>query len=95
METNILSSLLGICMIYFYQPHKHRGSHLSKAGKVYHINVNGVESDSKGEFFYVRCQKESRVYKSTKDILNWQDVKYNYRELEASTYKKDWVREYI
>lgn len=79
----------------YYQPHKHRGSHLSKKGKIYQTNTNGVESGNYGyDIFTVWCEKESLIHKLTKDILNW--VKCSaYNQVKAETNFKDWIREEI
>lgn len=78
----------------YYQPHKYRGSHLSKTGKVYHNNTNGVETGNYGhKTFTVWCQKDSTIYKLTKLILNWNES--NYGQVKAETRFEDWVREPI
>jgi hypothetical protein len=79
----------------YYQPHVHRGSHLSKKGKIYQTNTNGVESGNYGhKTFAVWCQKDSQIHKITKDILVWvQSSSYN--QVKAETEFKDWIREYI
>jgi len=78
----------------YFQPCKHRSSHLSKNGKVYQTNTNGVEMN-KGEHktFDVWCQKNSRIHKETSAILNWESSNYN--EMIAKTDFKDWIREEI
>lgn len=87
----------------YFQPHKHRGSHLSKKGKIYQNKNNGLSSslryaekynDLDTRTFTVYCQKESQIHKLTKEILNWEQH-YNYYQLKASTRLKDWIIEEI
>jgi hypothetical protein len=78
----------------YFQPHKHRGSHLSKRGKIYQTNTNGVESGNYGhETFTVCCEKDSQIHKITDGVLIWQ--KAWSRQLKAETQFSDWVRETI
>lgn len=78
----------------YYQPHVYRGSHLSKKGKIYQTNTNGVESGNYGhKTFNVWCQKDSQIHKITKHILVWIDS--NYGQVKAETDFNDWIREYI
>lgn len=77
----------------YYQPCKHKGSHLSKNGKIYQTNTNGVESGNYGhKTFTVWCEKNSVIYKITKDILEWEE---RYSGLKAETNFEDWIREEI
>lgn len=79
----------------YYQPHKHRGSHLSKTGKVYHNNTNGVESGNYGlKYFSVWCEKGSRIHNQTESILDWKECT-SYNQLKADTNFEDWIREEI
>lgn len=79
----------------YYQPHKHRGSHLSKTGKVYQTNVNGVESGNSAFKLSIYCQKDSRIHKQTKDILDWRQCSYSGNQMMAETNFEDWIREEI
>lgn len=80
----------------YYQPHKHRGSHLSKSGKIYQTNTNGVETGNYGhKTFTVWCEKDSTIHKITKDILTWEQSRSSYNQLKAETNFEDWVREEI
>lgn len=81
----------------YYQPHKHRGSHLSKNGKIYQTKTNGLSEAKKykREFFRIMREKGSRVYKVTTDILSWEDVTWSYNQSEAKTRLSDWVIEEI
>lgn len=80
----------------YFQPHKHRGSHLSKNGKIYQTNTNGVESGNYGHsFFRIACEKDSRIYELTKDILVWTESSWRYHQLYANTKFEDWIREEI
>ncbi len=92
----------------YFQPHKHGGSHLSKAGKIYQNNTHGLSSAIKHSIylknpdysFTVLCQYDSHVYKLTKNILNWSDPKKaNYGvpfgQIRAETKLTDWIKEEI
>lgn len=80
----------------YYQPHKHRGSHLSKNGKIYQTNVNGVESGNYGhKTFTVWCQKDSTIHKLTASVLDWTESRHSYGQIKAETRFEDWIREEI
>jgi hypothetical protein len=79
----------------YFQPHKHRGSHLSKNGKIYQTNTNGVETGNYGhKSFTVCCEKNSQVHKMTINKLDWSDG-WSYNQLKANTNFSDWEREYL
>lgn len=79
----------------YYQPHKHRGSHLSKNGKIYQTNTNGVETGNYGlKTFTIYCEKDSKIHKLTKGILAWSESS-SYKQLKTETNFEDWVREEI
>lgn len=79
----------------YFQPHKHRGSHLSKKGKVYQTKMNGVENGNFGRpTFVVCCEIDSQIHKITKDILSWEKG-WSYNQLKAHTKITDWIKEYI
>lgn len=86
----------------YYQPHKHRGSNLSKKGKIYQNGTNGLSVDYKyakkyNDFetrtFTVFVEKNSIVHKLTKDILEYKECSYAPYQLKAETLLKDWVKE--
>jgi len=80
----------------YYQPHKHRGSHLSKKGKIYQTNTNGVETGNYGhKTFTISCEKGSSIHKLTENILSWSDSRYSYKQMKAETNFNDWERELI
>jgi len=81
----------------YYQPHKHRGSNLSKRGKIYQTKTHGLSSEfrNKRKTFTVYCAKDSQVYKLAKDILNFEDYKYSYNQVKAETLVSDWIVEEI
>lgn len=80
----------------YFQPHKHRGSHLSKSGKIYQTKSNGIETGNYGhKTFRIACQKDSRVHKLTKDIIAWRESGYSYGQLYAETEFSDWIKEEI
>lgn len=76
----------------YFQPHKHRGSHLSKKGKIYQTKSNGLSSAVSGghKMFRINCQKDSHIHKSTKDTLAWQECRWNGMQLYADTLVSDW-----
>lgn len=79
----------------YYQPHKHRGSHLSKKGKIYQTNTNGVETGNYGyKTFTIWCEKDSIIHKLTKETLIWKELPRS-SQLIAQTNFNDWVREEI
>lgn len=81
----------------YFQPHKHRGSHLSKRGKIYQTATHGLSSVMKSgrENFSVMCEKGSQVYKQTKDILVWGEASWSYNQLRANTRVSDWEKEVL
>lgn len=87
----------------YYQPHKHRGSNLSKKGKIYQTGTHGLSEHMCDAKRYpkdthtvtVRCKKDSGVHKQTKDVLVWKDSKYTYGQVYADTLLTDWVKEEI
>jgi hypothetical protein len=81
----------------YFQPHKHRGSHLSKNGKIYQTAAHGLSEVFKNgsEFFIVHCKKDSRSHILTKDLLIWGRTKYGCGQLKAITRVKDWKIEYL
>jgi hypothetical protein len=81
----------------YFQPHKHRGSHLSPNGKIYHTNANGIETGQYGKkVFTVCCEKDSRIHKLTVDKLAWAETSWrSFGQLKADTNYSDWVKEYI
>ena len=81
----------------YYQPHKHRGSNLSKRGKIYQTATHGLSSAfrSKNIIFTIYCEKNSRVYKQCKDILKFEEYKYLYNQVKADTKVSDWIIEKI
>lgn len=79
----------------YFQPHKHRGSHLSKRGKIYQTNSNGLETGMHGhKFFTVACEKDSQIHKLTTSVLNWEEG-WSYNQLKANTQFSDWIKEEI
>jgi len=89
----------------YYQPHKHRGSHLSKRGKIYQTSVNilsiGYYSDSsKRDTLVILCEYGSQIYNLTKDILNWSEPSRSYYgnksgQVKCTTLVSDWIKEKI
>lgn len=88
----------------YYQPHKHRGSNLSKRGKVYQTAKHGLSSSFKSAEYYkddehqkfsVYCEKDSQIYKQTKDILHWEECRWSYNQVMAVTNLADWIIESI
>lgn len=81
----------------YYQPHKHRGSNLSKRGKIYQTATHGLSLPFKrpDRSFSVYCEKDSVVHKQTKDILNFTECKWSYNQITAETNISDWMIEEI
>jgi hypothetical protein len=81
----------------YYKPCGHRASHLSKTGKVYHTNVNGVNGEKNGGMKMMRifCEKNSQIHKNTKDKLDWKDCSYSYNRMYTDTPFEDWTIENI
>lgn len=79
----------------FWQPKKHRGSHLSKTGKIYQTKANvltlGYYSDSRPrEVLTISAYEDCLVFKQTKDIISWQKSTYAHKEYQADTPVSDW-----
>jgi len=81
----------------YYQPHKHRGSNLSRNGKVYNTGTHGLSEafKSKRETFPVYVERDSVMYNKTKDILNYTECKYDFYQMKAETLVSDWEIETI
>lgn len=79
----------------YFQPCTHRGSHLSKKGKIYQTNSNGIEKRTGHTVFRIFCRYNSQTHKITKGILAWSEPKYNYDDLFVDTRFEDWIREEI
>jgi len=92
----------------YYQPHKHRGSNLSKRGKVYQTQTHGLSSafrsfktnpdgnNGHNSLFTVYCQKDSSIYNATNDILVWQESRWlSFGQVKAETKISDWEIEVI
>jgi len=87
----------------YFQPCKHRGSHLSKNGKIYQTASHGLSAainwsnrypkDNNSHTFIIHCQYDSVVYKQTKDIILW--LNKDHRIMTAYTRLSDWVKEDI
>lgn len=81
----------------YWQPHKHRGSHLSKNGKIYQTKVNGVfdSYNIKRGTVRIYCKTYSRIHKTTSDKIGWAKASYTYDSMEGITPISDWVIEEI
>lgn len=75
----------------YYQPIKHGGSNLSKKGKVYQTNSNGIENDK--DYIYVYASKKSLILNKTKHILLWEESHACRDQLKAKTLQSEWIRE--
>jgi len=71
----------------FWQPHKHRGSTLSKTGKIY-SKRNFAEAAIKHT--HIQVAENSVVYRMTKDILKYQELKWVVGQMKAISYKSEW-----
>ena len=88
----------------YYQPHKHRGSNLSKRGKVYQTQTHGLSTafksaeyykDQEHQVFSVYCEKNSQIHKQTMALFKWEECSWSYNQLRAETKISDWVIEQI
>lgn len=87
----------------YYQPYKHKGSHLSKRGKIYQTQLNILSSSSYsngGNELVILCEYGSQVYELTKNILNWSEANRSYcgnkyGQVRCTTLVSDWVKEEI
>ena len=80
----------------YFQPHKHRGSHLSKTGKIYQTSSNGVNTGNYGkDTFTILCERDSLIHRKTQDVLNWQETRLSGNQLKVETQFSDWVKEEI
>lgn len=78
----------------YFQPHKHRGSHLSKNGKIYQTATNGVFMNTSQTNFTICCEKDSQIHKLTKSILKWRQG-WSHNQLKVTTEFSDWEKEEI
>jgi len=87
----------------YYQPHKHRGSNISKRGKVYQTSTHGLSSAFRSaerhpnvaqrQTFSIFVQKDSPIHKQLKDVFVWEES-YGW-QMKAETNVSDWVIEKI
>lgn len=76
----------------YWQPHRHRGSHLSKKGKIYHTEKTALGILPKeGKTMTIQVDKNSMIYNETKTYLKYEDCKYALNQVRALTQIKDWV----
>lgn len=83
----------------YYQPHKHRGSNLSKRGKIYQTKANilSIGYYSNGDTrktLQVVAHVDTLIYKNFKDKFNWGESTYS-RDMLAETKASDWEMEEI
>lgn len=86
----------------YYQPQKHRGSSLSKRGKVYQTAAHGLSEAFKRSMRYkdnpmeqlvwVYTQRNGSIHKQFADQFEWRDTIYDY-EVKAPTNITDWIIE--
>lgn len=89
----------------YYQPHKHRGSNLSKRGKVYQTSTHGLSSAFRSaekhpnvaqrQLFTVFVEKDSLIHRNLKDVLVWEESFGSYNQMKAETNVSDWIVEKI
>lgn len=78
----------------YYQPHKHGGSNLSKNGKIYHTEGAAKASlKVNGSAPTIQVNEGSRVYNTTKDVLDYHECRWAYRQVKATTQSTDWIIE--
>lgn len=83
----------------YYQPYKHRGSNLSKLGKIYQTKNNilslGYFSDgSPRKILTVFADKDTRIFKDFKSVFDWQESS-SYNQVKVDTNANDWIKEEI
>lgn len=86
----------------YWQPCKHRGSHLSRNGKIYQTATNGLSSafkraEKNPDYLpylnvEVETQRDSQIHKLLSD-WNWQERRHSKYRLVALTKLTDWERE--
>ena len=81
----------------YYQPHRHRGSNLSRKGKVYQTGTHGLSSafKSTNRTFKIYVEQYSTVYEKTKDMLFYVECSSKYNQMVAGTLVSDWEIETI
>lgn len=89
----------------YYQPHKHRGSNVSKRGKIYETATHGLSSafkyakqypDKEGyQKFTLRVAQDGTIHKQFKDTFVWTKCSWAYNEVMADTLLTDWILEEI
>jgi hypothetical protein len=81
----------------YYQPHKHRGSNLSKRGKIYQTATHGLSAAfrNKAEKFTIYVEKDSVAHKSSKEVLEYIECKHSYNQMKTETNTSDWIIENI
>ena len=82
----------------YYQPIRGYGSNLSKLGKIYQTRLHGLSQAFKyaklfpdrksSQIFNVHAEEWSRVYKNTKNILDWNHLCRS--PIRAETKITDW-----
>lgn len=88
----------------YYQPHRHRGSNLSKRGKVYQTSINGLSSSLRNsllypeieaeQIFYVYAERDSSIHREFSNSFKWEDS-CAYSQVKAPTKLTDWTAENI
>lgn len=71
----------------FWQPHKHRGSTLSKTGKVY---AKRSFAESAIKTVHVQVAENSVVHRLTKNVLNFEKINWSLGQLRYRGKKEDW-----
>lgn len=78
----------------YYQPYKHRGSNLSKRGKIYQTksNILSIGYFSNGDnkkTLWIFTDKYSGIYKEYKDKFNWVESS-SYNQMKVETLVTEW-----
>lgn len=89
----------------YYQPHKHRGSNLSKRGKVYQTATHGLSSAFRSakkhptvaqrQLFFVFVERYSLIHREYEHAFTWEVSQGSYGQMKAETNVSDWVVEEI
>lgn len=71
----------------FWQPHKHRGSTLSKTGKMY---PKRSFAEAAMKCVHVQVAENSVVHRLAKNVLNFEPIKWSPGQLRYLGKKEDW-----
>jgi len=79
----------------YYQPMRHRGSNLSKNGKLYHTEANASRVFKTSQKITIWVNEKSTVYKMTKEILDYKKSGWGHNQVFVQTEKDEWIIEEV